>query len=121
MKFNEIVSAMRQRVAQSPDAVYQPVGGKGGSCFYREGNVTDGTVGCIVGQVLGDLIDDGVQIVRVVGKLANDYDAPVDHERVTYISKWLRNIQEWQDDGQTWSKALTNADNAYPQVAEYAW
>jgi hypothetical protein len=121
MKFNEIIPAMRALIAQSPDNVYVPPGGPGQSCHYREGVCTNGTIGCVVGQLFGGAIEDGVPISVVVDRIARAYDTPVDADRVTFISKWLRTIQEGQDAGMDWGAALTRSDTFWPMVAGYTW
>jgi hypothetical protein len=116
MTVAEFVTRVRERIARSPDARYIPPSIKGiagtTGCFYFRGEVTDGTVGCVMGQAVGIGItdDDAIRDYVMLMEGSREYDT-------SEVGDWAGYIQNRQDNGTAWGEALAAADKAYPYVA----
>lgn len=102
----QIIAATREEITARPDVIYS------GICSYSDGVCTDGSVGCVFGQVfkkLGVQIDDKWNCVSIGGLLTRlkiPYTVPQ--------RKWLLEIQSSQDRNETWSSVLKTADAVIP-------
>lgn len=106
MKIEEIIAGVREKAAKSPTNVYQA-----DNCLYNGGNCSDGSIGCIFGQVLKDLGqpvdegDEGRDIIIILGILGI--------ESSSLQKQWCGSVQDSQDFGIEWKKAVDKADDTY--------
>ena len=122
----QIEEAVRKRVAESPDNVYTQANNCC-ECSYTVGNCTDGTVGCLFGQILPKEIIDQVESVS-----EDEEGVYVDTECITDVLEscmdikdpdfvgWCSRIQAKQDTGLKWNDALSFADNLRKELEENA-
>jgi hypothetical protein len=113
----QLAAAVRKAALANPKYVYSiAVDGYKNSCAYFK---EDGTPGCIVGHGLAalgiskDLVEDGVNTI--------DSDAILKYlglarGETTYDSLWLSLVQNNQDSGQPWLKAVEIADINTPML-----
>jgi hypothetical protein len=116
----QVLSTLRQIAEESPEKVYEAPEGmrdEWGSCYYVHHN-EDGTEspGCIVGQVLHRL---GVPLAKL--KEAETLGATAAVRLTTQgvsdnVSDFLRFVQQKQDRGVTWSKAVADALEDYNDI-----
>lgn len=102
--------AIRNLVRVAPHNVYTQVNG---ISHYESGQCTDGSVGCLIGQGIKQLLGymppnpDDMCLSELVA--VADFSA-VDDEQ------WFYDLQGAQDEGLTWHEALKIADN--PETPE---
>ena len=108
----EIVQQTRDLAAKYPDNVY--LHWNRDDCLYHEGNCTNGTVGCIFGQILvphfpDKNLDSCNTIVYSIDALlvfleisTNDNEYP--------LRNWCLQVQSLQDTGKMWHECIAFAD-----------
>ncbi len=121
MLVSNIIADVRKTAAERPSVVYLDK-----DCRYAAGNCSDGSIGCIFGQVLSNLGVDvkeydatdngyGENIVPDINHILNE-DSFVGNERDIH---WCDLVQEYQDSGLSWEEAVKTADdeivNLYPE------
>ncbi len=113
----DLIRKVRELAENSPDCVYNGVT----SCSYTQGECSNGTVGCIMGQAV--LAVDPSQLYMVKMYDTNSFhnlslnllfDRPITEEEV----KWCSNVQGIQDDGECWKKAVDEADGWNGEINE---
>lgn len=97
----QMVKAVRSLAAKSPDNIYTPPAGDGGSCYNHDGICTDGSVGCIIGQAARICNID----IPNEGGVASSFPK-FKHE----VNLWLMMVQDTQDARGTWNQAVKKAD-----------
>ena len=123
----ELVSAIRKLVKESPNAVYHSVFDKVKgkyNCLYGHGQATNNRCGCLIGQ---GLVDIGIELLpqwdnfeHEVGNCLSAFavskyiwpDCPYE------IAEWLDVLQGEQDNGAKWQQCLEEADKAHPSIRE---
>lgn len=123
----QLVSAIRKLVQDSPNAVYHPVFDKVKgkyNCLYNKGMATNNRCGCLIGQ---GLVDIGVELLPQWDNFENPDNSCMAAFAVSKyiwpdcpyeISEWLDMIQNEQDYGSKWQKCLDEADKWHPKIRE---
>jgi hypothetical protein len=110
-----LVTKVRKLGLARPHTVYLSDAG----CNYADGNCSDGTTGCLLGQALLELGYSAGQLRRldempissvaiVLEALLKTDNLPVDKVR------WLRRVQDAQDVEVAWGEAVRAADQEVP-------
>lgn len=105
MTITELIARVREEANKRPNNVYRPdVKDRDDlACFYNSGVCSDGTIGCIFGQILSVNSYHGcLSIERVlegIGMSASD-------DQIL----WCTMVQNHQDRGHTWSECVRYAD-----------
>ena len=119
----KIVERVRQVAAERPDNEYKgvPLGQpRSGICGYTFGTCSDGTVGCIFGQVLQEFPEielpdesneDECLNQCIWDVLETNLRLNPDDKETNEALTWCQDIQENQDAGQSWESAVKNADD----------
>lgn len=112
---------VRAIAAQFPDRIYQQSKktGSGPSCLY----VRDGKPDCLIAQgafMAGMDIDTLLEFDAIEDRMTEDPDAEYMDSGAEYAFKpygltaveldWLKRVQQLQDDGVPWGKAVRMAD-----------
>lgn len=118
----DFCDAVRKHILENPDVTY--VRSKG-YCSYSSGMCSNDTVGCLIGQVLGQfgydttVINDSIEAYDI-DDILFDYhrkcrqDPVIDPESFSPAERrWLQVIQYHQDNGSTWKESLEHADKIY--------
>jgi hypothetical protein len=105
-----VVENVRKLARDYPEARYNQLENEHGSmtCFYEKGTVDDGpaTDGCIVGQAWRD---SGLEPLVGQETIANElYVRGISQD--VELARWLSLVQQYQDDGMAWSRAVEEAD-----------
>lgn len=108
--FDQIEAKVRELAAESPE--YRYPGNGNGSCFYApNGEIPS----CIFGKALIAL---GVEASWLTGREGNGIVALMrDHLSVAATVQqrlWAARLQRFQDTGQTWGYAVSEADRLFP-------
>ena len=115
MLVSDVIKEVRKIVAERPNVYYYaPEGG----CQYSKGECSDGSTGCLFGQVLTNLGEDVSRFDK--------YPAPEEYKTETYIpgidkileefegndidKTWCSLVQDGQDNGMSWEDAVAEAD-----------
>ena len=107
----ELRRKIEELVDESPDFVYEPPTGPGGTCFYTH---ADGTPGCLVGRALHAL-----GLVIPWGVPENSFDTATGLYALGYITgdradaAWASSVQFYQDKGHTWAEALEMGNDGF--------
>lgn len=108
-----LVKAEVEKLAnESPDAVYcRPEGGR--QCYYDKGNVTNGSVGCIIGQAIKK-VNQEIFYTYFTNRVAS---VGVVLREICTINKqykdWLSSVQSKQDDGMSWGDAVESVKESH--------
>lgn len=118
MLVSDIIAEVRRIVQLRPDVTYNA---SNYGCKYADGYCSDGSVGCIFGQVLSNL---GERVQRFdeypipdcnktytpsIGKILENEFGCSDNEYV-----WCERVQELQDNGLSWGEAVKMTDMEFP-------
>lgn len=115
----QIISTLREVVAERPDYVYKAPahmeGAISGACFYVHTDGGAGKPGCIVGYVLNRLgvpladltVWEGTSALEVAAEFGVSDEA----------ARTLNHAQIVQDGGESWSAALESAERYFAEVA----
>jgi hypothetical protein len=109
----DVRAAICKLAAAHPDNTYQKPKGSN-YCFYKKGDCSDGSCGCIVGQALVSLNVDFYEKVNASAQALLEELGIMGDTRTMF---WIGNVQTSQDGGSTWQEAITHADewaNRYP-------
>lgn len=125
--WQELVKAVYKKCVDNAEVVYNRPSGRctllqlndSNLCYYTKGQCTDGSIGCIFGQVLKDY-----DLSRYEGK--NGSCLPISFvlrdilvDIPDCVMQWCRTIQLKQDQKTSWGDALIEAEFLYgPQVDE---
>ena len=121
MNAEQIEKAIRDRVAEAPDNKYKELEGSD-SCAYTVGNCSDGSTGCIFGQILPDGICNRFETVKKIEDDHGEIFYGVTTECISDVLStglgiddeefltWCSDMQGCQDSGNHWQEALDNAD-----------
>ena len=111
----ELIEAVRAEAKKRPEVYYQREA-PGAPCSNTRGKCSDGSCGCIFGQVLLKDADDARRkiiedydncgIFAVMEKLAIATSVPE--------SQWCLTVQDHQDNGFLWGKCVEAADRDCP-------
>jgi hypothetical protein len=104
-------AAVRKRVADNPDTVYQPPSGAGGMCVYVEKRDNELVGSCLIGCALLDL---GVPAEKINYGSSSPGVHDVNLELGLGLSsetlRWAEDAQVSQDQKFSWGESLTLAD-----------
>lgn len=103
---NDVIAEVRKLAAEKPDNTYTRPGGK--QCCYDAGVCTDGSVGCIFGQALARLGHPASGTYTINSILFNREQLGLARDRPAGL--WCSYVQDWQDEGFTWARAVEYAD-----------
>lgn len=121
MLVSDIIAEVRKVVKERPDVYYNP----DGICKYSSGACSDGSIGCIFGQVFTNLgIDakkfdeyptpEGISPTIYGGKTyVPGIDCILRHEfncEEILELEWCGTVQNGQDGGLSWKEAVLEAD-----------
>lgn len=109
-KIAEVVKATRDYVAKRPHVSYQPA--KPGHCEYNSGECSDGTCGCLFGQILPTLGIPTDNELDIAGLLEDYIETEFDETRIS----WCLDVQGQQDLGHRWDSCINLADMDWPKV-----
>lgn len=106
------INTVRRVAKERPDVTYQRPEGMG-FCQYDKGKCSDGTIGCIFGQI-SKILDvpfgDSVQpISALIGNL----------QGTPQQLQWLTLVQRYQDGGSTWRQSVEYADSCIQLEGTY--
>jgi hypothetical protein len=114
---DQIIQAVRDRVAKDPEVTYaRPIGG---TCSHFRGKCSDGTTGCIFGQIMPPFMGGKrlkeMGIMGVLENMAADLP-PGEAGWCDYDDRamWCDVVQDKQDQGLPWGKAVAEADRKIP-------
>lgn len=119
----DFVQEVRRLAAADPTFTYSKPA-HDGACHYfpTPGNPH----GCIIGAAarnLGVDLDDPIyegRTARGVLEEVLDFDFDFDRAGETYLTLlWLTDVQNAQDNGQTWGEAITHADDKAARLAAF--
>jgi hypothetical protein len=111
---DDLVTKVREIAAARPENVY-----RNGRCEYADGECSDGTIGCILGQAL-------LALGFTKRKLRRLDELPISSIGVVLTSllktdalppnkvSWLRRVQDAQDIEVEWGAAVEAADQVVP-------
>ena len=109
----DVIAAVRRLADNSPNCQYKPPDRDNGVkvCFNKEGECTNGSTGCIVGQALVELFGaDKVPNEGGVATCVSDLQIRATPQQYS----WLQVVQGRQDNGCPWEFAVEQADEYYP-------
>jgi hypothetical protein len=117
-KVVEVITRVRELARQYPDAVYQRPewpDGDSEACSYFKGSVSGTNLqGCLFGQPLGEFGILEKDISRSVSNVLQDqsWDTPnlPFSQQEKDLLHWCDIVQEYQDDGTSWGRAVELAD-----------
>ena len=125
IKTEELIRAVRELAAASPDAVYEPDAGK--YCEYTRPACGNGC-GCLIGQAIVRCDPDMKESLVRFDDTRSVERKPLELNTGLCLSTsgnivgeaWLASVQDRQDNGETWSDAVVGADSECPneQVAQ---
>ena len=125
IKTEELIRAVRELAAESPDAVYEPDASK--SCEYTRPACGNGC-GCLIGQAIVRCDPDMKESLVRFDDIRSVEWEPLELNTVVCLSTggnivgedWLASVQDRQDNGATWRDAVAGADSECPnkQVAQ---
>lgn len=100
LTLESIKNKVREITKERPDVTYETFEG---GCHYDAGECSDGTIGCIFGQVSAAL-GEPMTGTKSITHYFND--------------PWCILVQQYQDRGMKWSVAIQRADIMYPKIGE---
>jgi hypothetical protein len=119
LSIDDIIEKVRELAKKVPDNKYnrdkndRPLSGQ---CSYETGLCTDGSIGCIFGQAALALG------LRLVGGIAIDHvfsSRQITTEtRLNRKISWCCAVQRYQDTGNTWAKAVEQADVEFSLIED---
>jgi len=115
MLVSKVIAELRKIVQLKPETIYSS-GGHG--CKYADGTCSDGSIGCLFGQVLSNLGEDvkrfdnypmlcqeNIYYTPAIDKiLTNEFEGTAEE------INWCAKVQEHQDNGCSWKEAVKEAD-----------
>jgi hypothetical protein len=105
----DVVKEVKKLAAEKPMNKYHKPPGVAMICSYHRGRCTDGSVGCIFGQVLvrlGHPIGGDGGIAHMLSMMGLDlFDE---------ASDWCQDVQKYQDSGMEWGDAVKRASGSHP-------
>lgn len=110
MNIDILIKNIREAASQRGENIYSSPSSETSSCYYGKGTCTDGTVGCIFGQVWPELkAYEEESIFSILDSMNIG----------TSIQKsWCSEVQSNQDKGLSWREAVERADQKYPEVKQ---
>jgi hypothetical protein len=107
---NKLVAKVREIATARPNTVYLHR-----SCEYAEGECSDGTTGCLLGQALLALGYTVRELRRIDELTVSSVDAALKKllktdELPINTLRWLRHVQVAQDTEVAWGEAVEAAD-----------
>ena len=104
----DVEREVRLLAKESPNNVYESVSGNG--CLYTRGRCSNGSQGCIVGQALCRLGFETHCAEQDTFDVA-DVSTLLECLGISGDPTWLQSVQEWQDAGFPWHRAIARADD----------
>lgn len=102
----QVIEKVREIASERPDVRYEKVGT---TCFYDAGKCSDGTCGCIFGQVFTAL---GVTGVTGWTGITTKLPSIVEDIPTMKQLQWCNIVQMAQDVGWSWGESVAKADKA---------
>ena len=98
------------------------------TCRYLSSGYHDEYISpvCIVGHAVINLVpvtEDAIHILRACegdtsGTVLRQLGIDTIDNNTRHLVGWIRRVQAYQDNGETWADAVTKADRAFPEVQD---